>query len=241
MVGFGGSIPLKYYILTVHCRPQTKPAKNSVDSQARNRFFILAGQSNMVGRGDPKQIPPSLASEVADRVFLCYDHDQNFAMKFGFPRATCAWKPLTTDLQYSYGGKCHHFGPEFSLAKVLLEQSPGDIYFAKFAMGSTNLHTDWCPDGEYFRKFVEFIKGAITSAGQDVVVGGIFWLQGESDSTGNAAQVNAYEENFVRFFAELRRSLAFDRLPVVASQVDFVSGPEAKGKRPKKLISGLRL
>lgn len=189
----------------------------------------------MVGRGDPKQIPPSLASEVANRVFLCYDHDQNFATKFGLPRATSTWRPLTTDLQYSYGGKCHHFGPEFSLAKVLLEQSRGNVYLAKFAMGSTNLHTDWRPDGEYFQKFVEFTKGAITSAGQDLVVDGIFWLQGESDSTGNAAQVNTYEENFVRFCTDLRRSLKLDRLPVVASQVDFVSGPEAKGKRPKKL------
>lgn len=237
---------MKYYILrsrfqskdlssAMAAMSRSKEGSVNVKCEARSQLFILAGQSNMVGRGDPRKIPESIVSEVATRVFLCYDHDQNFAAKLGGPRATSSWKPLTTDLQYSYGGECHHFGPEFSLAKVLLEQNAGNIYFAKFAMGSTNLHTDWCPDGEYFKKFVHFVKAAIASVGHDVDVSGIFWLQGESDSGGNASQVNGYEDNLVRFFAEFRRELQAPELPVVASQVDFHNGPQSKGKRPKKL------
>merc|ERR1712151_1251461 len=100
----------------------------------------------------------------------------------------------------------------------------------------TNLHTDWHPDGRYFQDFVRFVKKAMASAPQPASLCGVFWLQGESDSTGNAAQVNGYEHNLVNFFGKFRTELAMPRLPVVASQVDFHCGPQSKGKRPKKLV-----
>lgn len=232
--------PIKYYAL--RAGKVRSPAFCNVDStketlpntEDRACLYILAGQSNMAGRGVPAELPESLVVEVEGRVHLCYDHDQNFAEKTGQTRAVAAWKPLTREAQYSYGGECHHFGPEFSLSKVLLA-SGKNIFLAKFAMGSTNLHTDWRPDGRYFKNLVEFIRGAVSSAPVPVKVSGVFWLQGESDSSGNAGQINAYEQNLVNFFAELRRELGDPSLPVVASQVDFHYGPSSLGKRPKKL------
>merc|ERR1719174_31617 len=119
--------------------------------------FILAGQSNMVGRGKPSD----LLGEVVDAVSqcsLCYDHDRNFADKVNQPHlAIKGWGPLTPDAQYSYGGQCTHFGPEFGIASYL----GYPVQFAKFAMGSTTLHTDWQPQGSYFRELVKFVKHAI--------------------------------------------------------------------------------
>jgi len=201
--------------------------------------YVLAGQSNMVGRGVPSELPEALVAQVAERAHICYDHDQNFAeVAEGLPRAASTWKPLERNAQHSQrDGGCHHFGPEFSLAKALLGSTEGSVYLAKFAMGSTNLHTDWNPGGKYFRNFVDFVKAALASAPQPARLCGVFWLQGESDSGGKAAEVNGYEQNLVNFFAELRRELAAPRLAVVASQLDFHYGSAggSTGKRPKKL------
>jgi len=224
---------IKYYSLRTGAGPAGSAAPEEVDEG--NHFYVLAGQSNMVGRGNPAELPDALIADVAQRTFLCYDQDKNFAEKFGLERAVSSWKPLARDAQFSFGGQCHHFGPECSLAKGLLEHTSGNLYFAKFAMGSSNLHTDWHPDGKYFQDFVSFVRDAIKSAPQPASLRGVFWLQGESDSTGNATQVNGYEQNLVNFFAKLRQELAAPRLPVVASQVDFHCGPQSKGKRPKKL------
>merc|ERR1712232_1242123 len=56
-------------------------------------------------------------------------------------------------------------------------------------------------------------------------------MGGESDSTGNAQQVNAYEENLLQFVAAFRREVG--HVPVVASQVDFHS--QGSSKRPKRI------
>lgn len=134
---------------------------------------------------------PSDVVRAAASCSICYDHDRNFAEKFNQPHlAVKGWTSLTPEVQYSYGGECIHFGPEFGLANYL----GYPVHFAKFAMGSTTLHTDWRPTGPYFRDLVQFINGAIRSAPQPSELGAIFWLQGESDATGNAKQVGAYEE-----------------------------------------------
>lgn len=229
---------IKYYALRTGIVPTlgvAQQADGPAVTEATSHIYVLAGQSNMVGRGDPAKLPEDLVAEVKDRTFLCYDHDKNFAEKLGGERATSSWKPLSHDAQYSYGGQCHHFGPEFSLARTLLERTPGNLYFAKFAMGSTNLHADWRPDGRFFADFVRFVKDALASAPHPSQLCGVFWLQGESDSTGNSTQVNSYEDNLAGFFSRLRQELDMPRLPVVASQVDFHCGPQSKGKRPKKM------
>ena len=87
------------------------------------------------------------------------------------------------------------------------------IHFLKFAMGSTNLHTDWHPDGAYFRAMLRFVRAALaalrrTAPTRVAALRGIFWLQGETDAGGNAAAVNGYEDNLVVLVQRLRAALA---------------------------------
>lgn len=180
----------------------------------------------MVGRGKPGELPAA-AIEKAGSCFVSYDHDRNFAEKFNVPhRAVKDWIPLSPEAQYSYGGECTHFGPEFGFAQHLTEPA----YFIKFAMGSTTLHTDWRPDGKYFPEFIAFVKSALAKIPQAAEIKALLWLQGESDSTGNSQQVNSYEQNLLEFVAAVRRELG--DVPVIASQVDFHNG---SFKRPKKI------
>merc|ERR1712113_12920 len=75
------------------------------------------------------------------------------------------------------------------------------IYFIKFAMGSTSLHEDWCPDGPYFEDFTSFTKAMLRRVAEleDAVswkrvgealaiaqVDCMFWNQGDSDASGRA-------------------------------------------------------
>jgi hypothetical protein len=208
-------------------QPQKTQGQHSACAGQPTAVCICAGQSNMVGRGKPCELP-AIVLEKAASSFVSYDHDRNFAEKANEPhRAVKDWTPLTADAQYSYGGQCLHFGPEFGIAQQFDEPA----YFIKFAMGSTTLHTDWRPDGKYFRECISFVKSALAKVPQPAEIKAFFWLQGESDSTGNAQNVNAYEQNLVDFLTSVRRELG--NIPVIASQVDFHN--HGSSKRPKKL------
>lgn len=181
--------------------------------------FLLAGQSNMVGRGDPRALDAGLVERLAGRVFICYEHDRNF----GPPSVSAGWVPLARDTQYSANGGCRHFGPEFTLADGLLSQY-SSIHFIKFAMGSTNLHTNWSPaaaasEGSYFAHFTSFVRQALAAAPQPAALAGMFWLQGESDSGESVALVNAYEDNLIRLVTECRAAFGEPSLPFVASPI----------------------
>jgi endonuclease/exonuclease/phosphatase family metal-dependent hydrolase len=251
----------------------------SAKKRRRRRVFILAGQSNMVGRGSPDQIPEAALKAIADHgeVYVNYAHERN--AKEGEFASSGKCVPLGRESQFSHISESHHFGPEIGLARQLLEvdcvspleqerqgardssgsgqhssgsgqHSSGSsedcgsepLHFAKYAMGSTNLHTDWHPDGEHFADFIRFVKQSIEELKEeqldeeqsgpecgaqplDVELVGMCWLQGESDAGGNASVVNAYEENLVQFVTKVREALYeySEALPVVIAQIEWQS------------------
>eukprot|EP01012_Entosiphon_sulcatum_P014419 TRINITY_DN19451_c0_g1_i2.p1 TRINITY_DN19451_c0_g1~~TRINITY_DN19451_c0_g1_i2.p1 ORF type:complete len:164 (+),score=29.27 TRINITY_DN19451_c0_g1_i2:25-492(+) len=144
------------------------------------KVFILAGQSNMVGRAEPEHLPQAIKDATAT-VRIRWMNNLNF----GTPGASDGWQPL--QCQFSPGPNVHHFGPEFTLAVELQRLFPEEqIHLLKFAMGSTNLHTNWSPtavgDAAYFAAFVKFCEEGLAELGGDARPSGLFWLQGESDS-----------------------------------------------------------
>ena len=147
-------------------------------STGRARVFVLAGQSNMVGRPTPDSLPPEcaalVASGAASNVCVRWDCDRNFGEPHGTtPEAASAeaggaspcpagFVPLQP--QVSPGrGNALHYGPEMAFAAALRDPSAAGmgtgtvppvtaatdrVYLIKFAMGSTKLATHWLPNAD---------------------------------------------------------------------------------------------
>jgi hypothetical protein len=107
--------------------------------------FVLAGQSNMVGRGNglpesPDPLPPELASQPGIR----YDHYNPAARSPAdngneYVNATSTdWGPLEPK------GTSRRYGPELTFGRALAAALPGrDIAIVKMALDGTNLREHW--------------------------------------------------------------------------------------------------
>ena len=87
------------------------PFSTSIETLSRTRVFILAGQSNMVGRGDPSNVT------LDSSVHLMYDNDGHFTLDAGAARATSnGFVPLQPQkscwLKDDTGSYRFHLGPE---------------------------------------------------------------------------------------------------------------------------------
>jgi len=196
--------------------------------------FILAGQSNMAGRCDAAELPNHLKQIKSLDFQICWDIDRNFVED-----CNSDGKFLSLQPQTSTGLNMDIFGPEMamahSLAPRLEKLGVKRAHFIKFALGSTNLHTNWNPSNTltsgkmsnigYYPQFQKFCKESLeflnTNAAPCSVIlplWGMFWLQGESDSS-KANTANSYLSNFEKFIQTVRQDLKHPNLPVVVSPI----------------------
>lgn len=191
------------------------PPGDAADSQAGTagcRIFVLAGQSNMVGRAKARDCPATF-SPADPSAHIIWDNNGNFPGGPDFSSSWVALQPQEASEAVTGCASHLHWGPE-----AMLSVGP-QAYFAKFAMGSTKIKQHWDPDtGEHYERFLLFLRKAIAAAPAPAQLAGMFWLQGESD-TGAAKTARDYEDDLVRLVARLRSDLGEPCLPFVASQV----------------------
>ena len=204
-------------------------------------IFILAGQSNLAGRADISEIPahfhPRALNNDVDYRFN-WSNDHNFG---GEPCSSNGeFRPLQSQLSPGLN-YMQLFGPEMALAHTLQPRLKvlgiKRAYFIKFAMGSTNLHTNWNPSNTvswgkmseigYYGTFSKFCQDSLArlvgGSENDIESSnrrlcGMFWFQGESDSS-KAKDANAYLANFKHFTTTFREDLGCPDLPIVVSPV----------------------
>lgn len=175
--------------------------------EAPVRVFLLAGQSNMVGRGDVADLDPALLKLPAN---------------------------VQIDVE-AFGSNLEkdstRFGPEMSLVPRLAQRFRADeLLVIKRAVGGSSL-LDWAPDwsesraaitgfpqfGPLYDKLLARIREL--TRGRNVHFEALFWMQGERDARIPKAGRDYYE-NWKVFIARLRRDLQAPHLPVIAGQVN---------------------
>ena len=122
-----------------------------------------------------------------------------------------------------------YFGPEVSFGHALNELFPDDdIYLVKYALGRTNLHEDWKPDGSGVQ--YNTLKATADAAIQDLAddglspqVAGMIWLQGERDSQF-AEMAAAYEENLTNLIETVREDFSADDMPFIIGRISTYFG-----------------
>ncbi|WP_081614093.1 sialate O-acetylesterase [Novipirellula maiorica] len=184
--------------------------------------YLLAGQSNMDGRGD--------ASKLTDQ--QRQPSDQTIIFYRNLPKSSDGWQPLAPGFSIAPGYKgevpSSTFGPELGFAKEMLRAEPErKLALIKGSKGGSSLRRDWNPgvqgdpktQGQRYRDFIETIGMAtkqLSERGDQYAIRGLLWHQGESDSK---LQSGVYETLLLQFVDRLRQDIGVADLPVVVGEV----------------------
>lgn len=192
---------------------------------AHYEVFLLAGQSNMDGRGAKKDLVGDLAKWAQPQPGVLI----NF-------RAGGLHRPLTLShgfkpLQPGYSGTpgtkpgglpSATFGPEVSMGATLAEGLPGKkVALIKCAEGGTSLSKDWAPGekGKLYEQFIAFVGQVLKelqAKGDTYTLRGMAWHQGESDASLPAGKYQALLTDFIR---HVRADLKVQDMPFVIGEV----------------------
>ena len=211
--------PLPLAVLAIACgllSASTSPAGTHYD------LYLLAGQSNMDGRGkaanlDPQQRQPSTSAIIFYR---------------NPPAASDGWQSLAPgySIPPGYKGKVPSgtFGPELGFAAGMLEaRKDRPLALIKGSKGGTSLARDWNPgskddpnsQGPCYRNFIETVALAckeLERRGDTYEMRGVLWHQGESDANSPAEK---YQRELTSLVRRLREDLGKPDLPVVIGEV----------------------
>ena len=169
-------------------------------------IFVLAGQSNMVGKGRIAELDPRFQRQPGNVEFYL-----GGALKAMSAQETA--------------------GPEFSLAHELSNAMPDrQILLIKYALDGSSL-LDWAPEwtaeraaltqmpqfGPLYRTLLWNIGSAVGN--RPIELGAIFWMQGERDARFPEV-AREYEANLRALVGTLRRDLENPDLPFIFGQVN---------------------
>lgn len=180
--------------------------------------FILAGQSNMAGRGlvEPQDTTP-------DKRILTINKDGQLIVA---KEPLHFYEPALTGLDCGY-----------SFGKTIIKSIPDSIavLIIPTAVGGSSI-TQWLGDSihrnvKLFSNFLEKIE----NAKQYGVIKGILWHQGESDANEN--DIPYYKERLSVLLKRFRSAVGNDSLPVLIGKLGSFSNDKANWKLINKAIN----
>jgi hypothetical protein len=160
--------------------------------------FLLAGQSNMAGRG--------VVSE-ADR--------RPIAGVYAFTKEG-KWAPAVDPIHYDRPDRTG-VGLARGFARTLLELKAGEqIGVVPAAFGGSAL-AEWQPGTTHFANAVARVKAALAAA-PGARLRGILWHQGEADA-GDEERALTYRVRWLKMMTALRQELGAEDVPVVVGEL----------------------
>ncbi|EOA24461.1 hypothetical protein CARUB_v10017718mg [Capsella rubella] len=195
-------------------------------------IFILAGQSNMAGRGGVYN-DTATNTTVWDGVIPLECRPNPSILRL---TAKLKWEvakePLHVDIDVN---KTNGIGPGMPFADRLFYRF-GQVGLVPCSIGGTKL-SQW-QKGEYlYEETVRRAKAAVASSGGGSYRG-ILWYQGESD-TVDMVDASVYKKRLVKFFSDLRSDLEQPNLPIVQVALATGAGPYLDAVRKAQLKTDL--
>ncbi len=192
-------------------------------------IFILAGQSNMTGRGDASELPEFLQKIQMDVQYYYYC---GFGADESPPKESFGWVLLgPCEKHDSTPGP--HFGPEITFGRMVADRwKDREVGIIKVAIGATSLSKDWAPDARSGRLLYRFLVrkvrealSELTDRGEVVRLGGMIWMQGESDAT-NRLSAESYKKHLEDFILRIREDFRVPQLPFIIGQIVDRTNPQ---------------
>ncbi|KAJ6671186.1 ESTERASE putative (DUF303)-RELATED [Salix viminalis] len=183
-------------------------------AQSTKTIFILAGQSNMSGRGGVIKDPHN-NQKLWDRVvpLECQPHPSILRLS-----AKLEWEPSIEQIHADIDTKkvCG-VGPGMSFANAVKDRINGAVGLVPCAVGGTAIK-EWARGEELYENMVKRAKESVKDGGE---IKGLLWFQGESD-TSTQIEANAYRGNMEKLIENVREDLGLPSLPII--QVAIASG-----------------
>jgi iduronate 2-sulfatase len=183
--------------------------------------YILAGQSNMDGRGSVSSLSGTLATpQTGQLIYYANPGDGDATVKSN------GWQTLAPGFSVSPGTSRSSalpngtFGPEIGFVDTLTQANPSGnpVAIIKVARGGTNLNSDWSPTGFMYQALlteVDAAMQALGTGGDTGAIRGMLWHQGESDS----ADLDHYQDNLETLIGDVRTLVADPLLPFVIGEL----------------------
>lgn len=184
------------------------PAGVLLPAREKLHLFLLAGQSNMAGRGARKDLTPTEAAP--DPRVLALNTES-------------AWQPAVDPLHWDK--REAGVGPGKFFGKLIAAKNPGvTVGLIPTACGGSPI-TAWAP-GQFFAgtKSNPYDDALVRArrAMKDGSLKGILWHQGESDASPQNASL--YEKRLVELIARFRTDLNTPNLPFIIGQLGQFPG-----------------
>ncbi|KAF3320252.1 putative carbohydrate esterase [Carex littledalei] len=198
----------------------------------KKQVFILAGQSNMSGRGGVQwyhglylwdDVVPDECAPSPSILRLSVDLNWEEARD-----------PLHIDIESK--SKTCGVGPGMSFANCLLKEigcTSSNIGLVPCAVGGTAIK-EWEKGSKLYNQMVQRAKAA-AEIGDGGEIKAVLWYQGESDTDSDHAS-KVYEENLKKFIEDVRSDLGLPYLPFI--QVALASGSERNIEKNLKIGEG---
>ncbi len=164
--------------------------------------FLLAGQSNMAGRG----LVEAIDTIASPRIFTINQKGQLILAK----EPLHFYEPTRTGLDCG-----------LSFGKELLKFIPGQfkIVIIPAAVGGTKVN-QWINDSTHRSvQLLTNFKGKIALAKQYGMLAGILWHQGESDA--NEQNIPTYKTDLIRLFTLFRNIAESPKLPIIMGELGY--------------------
>ena len=168
---------------------------------AKVRIYILAGQSNMMGKGNTHELPAAYKRQPRNVKFYYQGRLRQLA-------------------------KYSHFGPEVSFAHEISRAFPHDTHVIIKHVATGSSIQQWLPGTRLFKGMLRqrgFIKeghDALNQQGIDAVrVDAVFWMQGESDARSRQSAAR-YEDGLKRFISGLRQKLSSPHSSFIMGEIN---------------------
>jgi hypothetical protein len=192
------------YELAMICLMLSLPAFvcSSLPAQEKEKplkVFILAGQSNMLGKAKVGELPDELKAEQPKVLYSLNGK---------------GWTPLCPPKKDDAT-----VGPEISFGKEMSSKLNEPIGIIKQAIGGTNLAKDWDPNDPKYLYSNLLAKVVAAKQTRPVEIVGMCWLQGENDAK-HEEMANAYGDNLAKFILRARKDFDSPNMFFVAGRVN---------------------
>jgi iduronate 2-sulfatase len=188
-------------------------------------IFLLAGQSNMDGRGKVSDLTGELASWKKEQPDVLFAYSNSGTR--GKQLASDGWIKLAPGYSVRPGKPKVEklpgdtFGPEIGFGRTVADALHTHIAILKYVEGGTSLQKDWrvgAKDGIYagMIPFVQKRLADLTARGDTFTLRGFVWHQGESDASLSQEEYSTLLQNLI---SSVRKDLQAPQLPVVIGEV----------------------
>ena len=163
-----------------------------IASAAHIKIYVLTGQSNSLGTTNGKETDKSPGSDPADaQVKFWWQNWASATTSLG--NCTNKIVPLLVQQGGYYAGSATHWGPEFGFGRALWKAGQRDFMIVKCSRGSGG-NSFWhkpAADHHMYDKVRNAVSNAVTALtnqGHTFEVVGLLYLQGEGNSSTEAAE-----------------------------------------------------